>query len=141
MSALWPHSQDERGLLARQNNPKQEKGPPVYETTEGVRLSRCPNLGMPTSQSAFAMHAADPTRLAAAPNLQPCNLPGAAPFGFKGALFGFSPLTLRRPHSIALEPSRGYTASSTPLFSSLCKIFRTNDVNSPNTSTIIAFDK
>ncbi len=32
-------------------------------------------------------------------------------------------------------------ACSTPLFSSLCKIFRTNDVRSLNTSTIIVFDK
>src|SRR5258708_460841 len=32
------------------------------------------------------------------------------------------------------------TVSSTPLFSSRCKIFRTRDVNSLNTSTIIIFD-
>src|SRR6266849_515049 len=34
-----------------------------------------------------------------------------------------------------------HTVSSTPLFSSPCKIFRTNDGNSLNTSTIKVFDK
>src|SRR6266581_7264263 len=47
----------------------------------------------------------------------------------------------RPPHSIAPQPLHGSTVGSTPLFSSLCKIFRTNDVNSPNTSTIIVLDK
>src|SRR5258707_110798 len=45
----------------------------------------------------------------------------------------------------SLEPSRKpftrCTVSSSPLFSSLCKIFRTKDANSLNASTIIVFDK
>src|SRR5260370_1554416 len=59
----------------------------------------------------------------------------------KGAEFDFSPLTLRRPNSIAPEPLLSYPVSSTPLFSSPCKIFRTSNSNSLNTSTIKVFEK
>src|SRR5437660_8768455 len=46
-----------------------------------------------------------------------------------------------RPQSPLIHYLRGCTVSSTPLFSSLCKIIRTNDVISLDTSTIIIFDK
>src|SRR6266446_6808309 len=39
------------------------------------------------------------------------------------------------------KPLQGCTVSSTPLFSSLCKIIRVNDTDSLNASTIIIFDK
>jgi len=38
------------------------------------------------------------------------------------------------------KPFPRYTVSSTPLFFSLCKIFRTKDANSLNSSTIIVLD-
>ena len=46
-----------------------------------------------------------------------------------------------RSQSPLINYLRGYTVNSTPLFSSICKIIRTNDVISLNTRTIIIFDK
>src|SRR5713226_2670567 len=50
------------------------------------------------------------------------------------------PANLAPPTFHSYRPLHRYSVNSTPLFSSLCKIFRTNDVNSLNTSTIIVFD-
>jgi len=46
----------------------------------------------------------------------------------------------RPPHSSALEPLHGCTVSSTPFFSSACKIVRTKLGQLVNTSTILIFD-
>src|SRR2546427_570849 len=66
--------------------------------------------------------------------------PGAAPSRLSVRRLTPPQLTLRRPHSTAPEPPHSYIVSSTPLFSSFYKIFRTNDVNSLNTSNIIILD-